>query len=83
MNPIKSAVIVMETKPACSVDQVMCHCSGTKRDYIQSLFEQGMDIQAISNWTGALTGCGGCEWDIGDYLKELAAQRASGTTINK
>ncbi|MBZ0105871.1 MAG: (2Fe-2S)-binding protein [Sulfuricella denitrificans] len=73
----------METKPSCSVDQVMCHCSGTKRGYIQSLFEQGMDIQAISRWTGALSGCGGCEWDIGDYLKELAAQRESGTIINK
>jgi len=56
----------------------MCHCSGTKRSYIQSLFEQGMDMQAISRWTGALSGCGGCEWDIGDYLKELAAQQASG-----
>jgi bacterioferritin-associated ferredoxin len=73
----------METNPACPEDEVMCHCSGTKRSYIQSLFAQGMDIQAISRWTGALSGCGGCEWDIGDYLKELAAQRASGTTLNK
>lgn len=61
----------------------MCPCSGTKQSYIQSLFEQGMDIEAISRWTGALSGCGGCEWDIGDYLKELAAQRASETAINK
>jgi len=73
----------MEKKPPCPEDQVMCHCSGTKRDYIRSLFEEGMDVEAISNWTGALTGCGGCEWDIGDYLKELAAQRASGMTNNK
>jgi len=57
----------------------MCSCSGTKRGFIKSLFEQGKDIQAISRWTGALSGCGGCEWDIADYLKELAAQRASGT----
>lgn len=61
----------------------MCHCSGTKRGYILSLFEQGMDMQAISRWTGALSGCGGCEWDIGDYLKELAAQRASGSSITE
>ncbi|MDP1896608.1 MAG: (2Fe-2S)-binding protein [Sulfurimicrobium sp.] len=73
----------METKPACSADQVMCHCSGTKQSYIQRLFDEGLDIQDISRRTGALSGCGGCEWDIGDYLKELAAQRASGTTINK
>ncbi|MFH1494717.1 MAG: hypothetical protein ABIG70_07960 [Pseudomonadota bacterium] len=50
---------------------------------MQRLFDEGLDIQDISRRTGALSGCGGCEWDIGDYLKELAAQRASGTTINK
>jgi len=73
----------METKPDTPENPVMCHCSGTKREYIQSLFEQGMDIQAISRWTGALSGCGGCEWDIGDYLKELATQRAGGADIEK
>lgn len=73
----------MESNPADSVDEVMCHCTGTRRDKIQRLFEQGMDIEAISNWTGALTGCGGCEWDIGDFLKELAAQRENGATSNK
>ncbi|MBU1214225.1 MAG: (2Fe-2S)-binding protein [Gammaproteobacteria bacterium] len=55
--------------------EVLCHCSGTKRGYIQNLFEQGMDIAAISRWTGALSGCGGCEWDIADFLKVLAEQR--------
>ena len=73
----------METKPECPADPVMCHCSGTKRDYIKSLYEQGMDIQAISRWTGALSGCGGCEWGIGDYLKALAAQQASGMAGGK
>jgi bacterioferritin-associated ferredoxin len=65
----------METKPACPDDEVMCHCSGTRRNLIKSLFEQGKDLDAISRWTGALSGCGGCEWDIADYLKELAAQQ--------
>lgn len=55
-------------------DDVMCHCSGTRRSYIKNLFEQGFDMDAISRWTGALSGCGGCEWDIADYLKELAEQ---------
>ncbi len=59
-------------------DEVMCHCSGTRRGYIQRLHEQGMDIEAISRWTGALSGCGGCEWDIADFLKELAAEKAAG-----
>ena len=65
----------MNTKNADSEDVVMCHCSGTKRNNIQSLFEQGMDIHAISKWTGALTGCGGCEWDIAEFLKELAERQ--------
>jgi bacterioferritin-associated ferredoxin len=56
-------------------DEVMCHCSGTTRDHIRRLFAQGMDIQAISRHTGALTGCGGCKWDIALFLDELAAQR--------
>ena len=56
----------------------MCHCSGTRRGHIRSLFEeQGMDMHAISRWTGALSGCGGCESDISDYLKELSAGQNS------
>lgn len=61
-----------ENQPA---DEVLCQCSGTKRGNIQNLFEQGLDIQAISRWTGALSGCGGCEWDIADFLKELAERQ--------
>lgn len=63
-------------------DPVMCHCSGTKRGNIQTLFEQGMDVDAISRWTGALSGCGGCEWDIAAFLKELAEQKNSPSKIN-
>ncbi|MDD2700834.1 MAG: (2Fe-2S)-binding protein [Sideroxydans sp.] len=58
-------------------DEVLCHCSGTRRGYIRSLFEQGKDMAAISRWTGALSGCGGCEWDIADFLKTLAEQEAA------
>jgi bacterioferritin-associated ferredoxin len=65
-----------------SADEVMCHCSGTKRGNIQSLFEQGMDMNAISRWTGALSGCGGCEWDIAAFLKELAEQQSAATGLN-
>jgi NAD(P)H-nitrite reductase large subunit len=68
----------MENEPVLPPDEVMCHCSGTKRGYIQSLYQQGMDIQAISRWTGALSGCGGCEWDIADFLKEIAEKSKTG-----
>jgi NAD(P)H-nitrite reductase large subunit len=59
-------------------DEVMCHCSGTRREYIRHLHGQGMDVEAISRWTGALSGCGGCEWDIADFLKELDARWQGG-----
>ncbi|PKO47529.1 MAG: (2Fe-2S)-binding protein [Betaproteobacteria bacterium HGW-Betaproteobacteria-22] len=54
---------------------VMCDCSGTTRSNIQNLFEQGMDMEAISRWTGAISGCGGCEWDIAEFLSTLAEQK--------
>lgn len=79
---VRSAGCSLTEREFCSlnekqipVDEIMCHCSGTRRAYIQSLFEQGMDIQAISRWTGALSGCGGCEWDIADFLKTLAERQ--------
>jgi NAD(P)H-nitrite reductase large subunit len=65
----------MNTKNTLQENEVMCPCSGTKRGNIQSLFEQGMDIDAISRWTGAVSGCGGCEWDIAEFLKELGEKK--------
>jgi len=70
--------MTMDDAPG-QTDEVMCHCSGTRRMYIQRLYEQGMDIDAISRWTGALSGCGGCEWDITDFLNRLAGQRTNDT----
>jgi len=58
-----------------AADEVMCQCSGTTRGELQKYFERGMDMDAISQWTGALSGCGGCEWDVADFLKELAEQQ--------
>ena len=65
----------MNMKNADPTDEVMCHCSGTTRGNIQRLFEQGLDMGAISRRTGALSGCGGCEWDIEQLLNELAEQQ--------
>lgn len=62
----------MNTKNDNLEDEVMCSCSGTTRGQIQSLFKDGLDLDAISRWTGALSGCAGCEWDIAQFLKELA-----------
>ncbi len=55
-------------------NEVMCTCSGTTRAKIRKLFNEGMNMEAISSWSGALSGCGGCEWDVEQYLEELAKQ---------
>lgn len=55
-------------------EEIMCTCSGTTRGQIKQLFHDGLDMEAISRWSGALSGCGGCEWDVEQYLKELALQ---------
>ena len=59
-------------KPA---DEIMCSCSGTTRAKIQNLFEQGMTMEDISNWSGAISGCGGCEWEIAQFLDYLVQQQ--------
>jgi NAD(P)H-nitrite reductase large subunit len=57
------------------VDEIICPCSGTTRGKIQTLFEEGLDIDAISRRTGAVSGCSGCEWDIMEMLKCLSGQQ--------
>lgn len=52
-------------------NEVMCTCSGTTRGQIYDLVMQGKDIDAISRWTGANTGCGGCDYDIAEFIKAL------------
>ena len=55
-------------------DEVMCTCSGTTRGMIYDLVMQGKDLEAISRYSGALSGCGGCEWGIGEFVKALSEQ---------
>jgi bacterioferritin-associated ferredoxin len=52
-------------------------CSGTTRGYIEKLVQQGLDVDAISQRSGALTGCGGCEWDVVELVKALRTQKNS------
>ncbi len=57
-------------------DEVICPCSGTTRGKVISLFQQGLDADAVSRRTGALSGCGGCEWDIAQIKEALDAMKA-------
>jgi len=59
-----------EPSPA-ELEEIICDCSGTTRGKILSLIEQGIiDPDTISRKTGALSGCGSCEWDIEAILDE-------------
>ena len=66
----------MDIKNTGLADEIMCACSGTTRGNIQNLFNEGLNLDAISRRTGALSGCAGCEWDIAQFIKELAALQA-------
>lgn len=57
------------------LDEVICDCSGTTRAKLLSLVEQGIvDADTISRKTGAISGCGSCEWDIEALLDEAIAK---------
>jgi bacterioferritin-associated ferredoxin len=52
-------------------DEIMCSCSGTTRGMIYDLVMQGKDVEAISRYSGALSGCGGCEYEICQFVQAL------------
>lgn len=56
-------------------DEIMCTCSGTTRGEIINLFLEGLNLDAISRRTGALSGCAGCEWDVAQFIKELESHQ--------
>jgi NAD(P)H-nitrite reductase large subunit len=60
-----------------AMDEIVCPCSGTTKAKILSLIEQGLDAEAISRRTGAISGCGGCEWDIAELLSAFISQQKS------
>jgi NAD(P)H-nitrite reductase large subunit len=62
----------MNTKNTNASDEIICPCSGTTKGKIQSLIAQGFDADAISRKTGAISGCGGCEWDIAELIRDFS-----------
>ena len=52
--------------------RILCRCSGTTDKQIQRLLERGVDtLEGISQATGAVSGCGGCETDILELLAAM------------
>lgn len=59
--------------------EVICDCSGTTRGKIKQLVADGIiDADTISRKTGAISGCGSCEWDIETLLDEIVFKSADG-----
>jgi NAD(P)H-nitrite reductase large subunit len=58
-----------------SPDEILCTCSGTTRGEIEKLFNEGLNLDAISRRTGTLSGCSGCEWDVSEFLRILAEKK--------
>ena len=53
-------------------EYIICDCSGTTCGKIKALVEEGVvDSDSISRKTGAISGCGSCEWDIEELLDKL------------
>lgn len=56
-------------------NEVICYCSGTTAEQIRILLNEGIvEQERISRITGALSGCGSCEFDVLDLLEKHQAQ---------
>ena len=60
-------------------NEVLCSCSGTTRGLIIELVRQGKNLDGISRYSGALSGCGGCEWDIAELVNSLQSEYSAGS----
>lgn len=53
------------------IHDIICPCSGTTETQIIKLIQQGVvSLDEISRITGALSGCGGCEYAITTLVAE-------------
>ena len=66
----------MSTNNPDSPDEIICPCTGTTRGQVEKLFYEGLDLDAISRRTGALSGCAGCEWDVAELVRKLSEKLA-------
>lgn len=64
----------MSANPQDGKQDIICPCSGTTAAQIERVVGRGVtDLEGISQATGACSGCGGCEYEVGELLARLAA----------
>lgn len=70
ITELKSSNYYMNDISQNSKSDIICGCSGTTSAQIQALLNQGvLDLDRISRITGALSGCGGCEFELQVLLR--------------
>ncbi len=75
ITELKSSNDYMNDISQYSKNDIICGCSGTTSAQIQALLNQGvLDLDRISRITGALSGCGGCEFDLQVLLRNHPSQ---------
>jgi len=42
-------------------EDIICSCTGTTKEKVKQLIDNGADMDKISSATGAGTGCGSCD----------------------
>jgi bacterioferritin-associated ferredoxin len=54
------------------IEQPICFCTGTTAAKIQQLITDNVvnTLEDIINYTGATTGCAGCEYDVAKFVEQ-------------
>jgi bacterioferritin-associated ferredoxin len=61
----------MQNNHSNQPNEVICFCSGTTKQQIKQLIDNGMDtLTRIAHETGASTGCGSCDYLIMEMISE-------------
>ncbi|MGR8953410.1 MAG: (2Fe-2S)-binding protein [Gammaproteobacteria bacterium] len=60
--------------PPVRNNDIICHCSGTTKQKIVGLIDNGADsLEILARLTGAGAGCGACEDSLRELLDEHSA----------
>jgi len=61
----------MPTNEVKNTDDIICGCTGTTKEKITQLIQSGTSkLTEIADKTGATTGCGACDVNISDFIKQ-------------
>lgn len=65
----------MNNNPPNPKEPPLCYCTGTTKEKVQALLDEGFSsFEDIVNQTGATTGCGGCDYEVAEFIAEQQRQ---------